>query len=201
LPVQPDSVSDDDRTSIIDAAYDCLSEPHSGPIPVAAILQRAGVSTRAFYRHFESKDALFLAMLREETDALAGRLDQICAEVSGGPVDALKTWIVGMFGLIHDDQTRMHFTVIDSDEVRAAKGYRETREKAHADRERSLVEILRRGRADGSFPLTDPEQDAIAISAVTSRVMLTQSYEHPEVMQKAQEQIFDFAMRALGARR
>ncbi len=69
----------------------------------------------------------------------------------------------------------MHLTVIDSDEVRVAKGYRETRERAHADRERSLVEILRRGRADGSFPLADPEPDAVAISAVVSRVMANQS--------------------------
>ena len=70
--VQPETAADgDDRGSIIEAAYTCLAEPHSGAIPVAAILQRAGVSTRAFYRHFESKDELFLAMLREETDALA----------------------------------------------------------------------------------------------------------------------------------
>src|SRR5262245_49706247 len=164
--VQPESATEDDRGCIIDAAYSCLSQPHSGAIPVAAILQRAGVSTRAFYRHFESKDALFLAMLRAETDALTGRLDRICADVVGGPADQLMAWIVGMFGLIHDDQTRMHFTVIDSDEVRAAKGYRETREQAHADRERSLVEIIRRGRADGSFPLAeDPEGDAFAINA------------------------------------
>ncbi len=148
--MQPETAADgDDRGSIIEAAYTCLSEPHSGAIPVAAILQRAGVSTRAFYRHFESKDELFLAMLREETDALAERLDRICADVPGGPADQLKAWISDMFGLIHDDRTRMHFTVIDSDEVRAAKGYRETREQAHADRERSLVAILRRGRDDG----------------------------------------------------
>ena len=81
--MQPETVVDsDDRECIIEAAYMCLSEPHSGPIPVAAILQRARVSTRAFYRHFESKDELFLAMLRAETDALAARLDRICAEVS-----------------------------------------------------------------------------------------------------------------------
>ena len=64
--VQPDPPTPDDRHGIIDAAYDCLSEPHSGPIPVAAILERAGLSTRAFYRHFASKDELFLAMLRQE---------------------------------------------------------------------------------------------------------------------------------------
>ncbi len=175
--VQPETAEGDDRNCIIDAAYTCLSEPHSGAISVAAILQRAGVSTRAFYRHFESKDELFLAMLRQETDLLAERLDRICAEVPGGPVDQVRAWISGMFGLIHDDQTRMHFSVIDSDEVRAAKGYRETREQAHADRERSLVGILRRGREDGTFPLTNPEQDAIAISALVSRMMLTQHYE------------------------
>jgi AcrR family transcriptional regulator len=188
----------DDRGSIIEAAYSCLSEPHSGAIPVAAILQRAGVSTRAFYRHFESKDELFLAMLREETDALAARLDRILADAAG-PVEQLGAWIAGMFGLIHDDQTRMHFTVIDSDEVRAAKGYRATREKAHADRERSLVKILRDGRKGGTFPLTLPEEDAIAISAVVSRVMLSQHYEDGDGMTRAQNRILDFALRAVGA--
>jgi hypothetical protein len=101
--------------------------------------------------------------------------------------------------LIHDDRTRMHFTVIDSDEVRAAKGYRETREKAHADRERSLVEILRRGREDGTFPLADPEDDAIAISALISRVLLSQHYQDGDGVQRAQDRVLDFALCALGA--
>ncbi len=200
--MQPESASDaDDRGCIIEAAYSCLSQSHSGAIPVAAILERAGVSTRAFYRHFESKDELFLAMLREETDALSERLDRICTDVGGGPVDQLRAWIAGMFVVIFDDQTRMHFTVIDSVEVRAAKGYREAREQSHADRERSLVKILRRGRDDGTFPLTDPEQDAVAISAVVSRVMVSQHYDDEEGVQRAQQCVLDFALRALGATR
>jgi AcrR family transcriptional regulator len=166
--VQPDTASDDDRGCIIDAAYSCLSEPHSGPIPVAAILQRAGVSTRAFYRHFESKDELFLALLRQESGALA-------------------------------EELRMHLTVIDSDEVRAAKGYRETRERAHADRERSLIEILRRGRDDGSFPLADPEHDAVAISAVISREMVNQSPGDEQRLRQSLDWVLEFALRALGA--
>jgi AcrR family transcriptional regulator len=199
--VQPDTADASDRGCIIDATYTCLSEPHSGPIPVAAILQRAKVSSRSFYRHFGSKDELFLQMLREETTALAARLDRICDSAQGGPVEQLRAWIAGMFGLIHDDQTRLHFTVIDSDEVRAAKGYRETREQAHTDRERSLAEILRRGRRDGIFPLADPERDAFAINAVMSRVMVSQSYDDHDGLEQAQAQILDFALRALGARR
>ena len=196
--MQPDTASDDDRGCIIDAAYSCLSEPHSGPIPVAAILQRAGVSSRAFYRHFESKDELFLAMLRQEGSALADRLDRI-VEKPDAPVDQLKEWIHQMFGWMHDAELRMHLTVIDSDEVRAAKGYRETRERAHADRERSLVEILRRGRTDGTFPLADPEHDAIAISAVIGREMANQSLDDEQRLRRSLDWMLEFALRALGA--
>ena len=197
--MQPESASEDDRGCIIDAAYSCLSQPHSGPIPVAAILQRAGVSTRAFYRHFGSKDELFLALLRQESDALADRLDRIVEESPGDPADQLKAWIGGMFGLLYDEELRMHLTVIDSDEVRAAKGYRETRERAHADRERSLVEIIRRGLADGSFPLADPEHDAVAISAVISREMVNQSPGDEKRLQQSLDWVLEFALRALGA--
>jgi AcrR family transcriptional regulator len=197
--VQPETPTGDDRGCIIEAAYGCLSEPHSGPIPIAAILHRAGVSTRAFYRHFESKDELFLAMLRQESDSLAKRLDEIVEQAPGSPIDQLKAWIAQMFGWVHDVQTRIHLTVIDSDEVRAAKGYRELRERLHVDRERSLVEILRRGRDDGSFPLANPERDAVAISAVVSRVMTGMSPDDVRQLDRSLARVLDFALRALGA--
>jgi AcrR family transcriptional regulator len=197
--VPPDTASDDDRGCIIEAAYNCLSEPHSGAIPVAKILQRAGVSTRAFYRHFESKDELFLAMLRQESDALARRLDHIADEAPGAPVDQLKAWIEEMFGLTRDPRSLMHLVVLDSDEVRAAKGYREARERTHAHRERSLVEILRRGRRDGSFPLADPDHDAMAISALVSREMSVRGSADGCELRRARGRVLYFALRALGA--
>ena len=107
----------------------------------------------------------------------------------------------GMFALITDAQLRTNFTVIDTDEVRAAKGYRETREKAHADRERSLVAILRRGRDDGTFPLAVPEHDAVFINAIVSRVMVNQSFRDLERVNQSKACVLDFALRALGAAR
>jgi AcrR family transcriptional regulator len=191
----------DNRQGIIEAAYGCLSEPHSGPIPVAAILERAGLSTRAFYRHFESKDELFLAMLRDEADALAGRLDRLADEFPGDPVNQLTAWVEMMFELAHEPRLRVHLTVIDSDEVRAAKGYRETRERLHAERERSLERILQRGRENGSFALTDPPRDAVAISAVVSRELTISAPGSAQDLQRAQARVIDFALRALGAKR
>ncbi|HKV18187.1 MAG TPA: TetR/AcrR family transcriptional regulator [Mycobacterium sp.] len=199
--MQPDSPNLDDRQGIIDAAYDCLSQPHSGPIPVAAILDRAGLSTRAFYRHFASKDELFLAMLRQEADELAIRLDRIADELPGDSVERLKAWIEMMFVLAHDAELRMHLTVIDSDEVRAAKGYREMRERLHADRERSLERVLQRGLDDGSFPLAQPHSDAVAIGAIVSRELTISSPGGDEDLQHARARVLDFALRALGADR
>ena len=199
--VQPDSPNVDDRQGIIDAAYGCLYEPHSGPVPVAAILERARLSTRAFYRHFSSKDELFLAMLRQEADALAERLNRITGESSGGPGEQLAAWVEMMFDLAYDPQLRMHLTVIDSDEVRAAKGYRETRELLHAERERSLERVLQGGRDDGSFPLADPKWDAVAISAVVSRELTIAAPGDAEELQRARARVLDFALRALGADR
>jgi hypothetical protein len=95
----------------------------------------------------------------------------------------------------------MHLTVIDSDEVRAAKGYRETRERLHAARERSLARVLARGRDDGSFPLTDPARDAVAISAVVSRELTISAPGDAAELQRARARVLDFALRALGARR
>ena len=197
--MQPDSTNLDDRQGIIDAAYGCLSEPHSGPIPVAAILERVGLSTRAFYRHFASKDELFLAMLEQEATALAGRLDRIADEVPGDPVKQLTAWVEMMFVLAHDPQLRMHLTVIDSDEVRAAKGYREMRERLHADRERSLVRVLECGRDDGSFPLAKPQPDAVAINAIVSRELTISGPGSNGDLQQARARVLDFALRALGA--
>jgi AcrR family transcriptional regulator len=199
--VQPDTPVVADRDSILDAAYGCLSEPHTGPIPVAAVLDRAGLSTRAFYRHFESKDELFLAMLRRESDALAERLDRVVKECPGDPARQLTAWIEQVFALADDPQLRLHVTVLDSDEVRAARGYREARERSHADRERSLVEILQRGLDDGSFPLADPQRDAAAISAVVSRKMTTPHRGDPAELREARDSVVDFSLRALGAKR
>ncbi len=197
--VSLDSQSLDDRQGIIDAAYGCLYEPHTGPIPVAAILGRAGLSTRAFYRHFSSKDELFLAMLRQEGEALASRLDRIVDEVSGGPVEQLTAWIETMYVLARDPDLRMHLTVIDSDEVRAATGYREARERLHADRERSLERVLRNGRDDGSFPLAQPPRDAVFISAIVSRELTISAPGNAEDLQRGRARVLDFALRALGA--
>ena len=157
------------------------------------------MSTRAFYRHFESKDELFLAMLRQDCDAVARRLRRVADETTGGATAQLTAWVDYFLGLAYDPRRRPHVTVLDSDEVRVAKGYREASEGLRADRERILANILRRGRSDGSFPLAEPDRDAAAIHALVDRAFAGPLLGVGPDRQKLAGYVVDFALRALGA--
>lgn len=188
-----------ERDSIVEATFSCLAEPHEAPIPVAAILARAGVSSRAFYRHFQSKDDLFLAMLHEVTERLAVSLDEIAAAGTPDPTGRLRAWLDQMFTLATDTGLHTYLDVLDCDEMRSAKGYREARELSRARREASLIAILAAGRGDGSFPLADPESDAIAIAALVSRELTSVRIFDPAQIPLSRARVEGFALRALGA--
>jgi AcrR family transcriptional regulator len=194
-------VAADERADIIDAAYACLSSPHPGPVSVAAILEAAGLSTRAFYRHFASKDELFLAMLKRDSDAVARRLGRLAVETPGGPVAQLTAWVDYLLGLAYHPRRRAHAVVLGSDEVQVAKGYREASAELRADRERILADVLRRGRDDGTFPLAEPERDAAAIHAIVDRAFAAPLLGVGLDRERLVGYVVDFALRALGATR
>ncbi|MFZ0833246.1 MAG: TetR/AcrR family transcriptional regulator [Mycobacterium sp.] len=191
----------DERADIIDAAYACLSSPHQGPVSVAAILEAAGLSTRAFYRHFASKDDLFLAMLKRDSEAVLRRLRRVAqgAQDNGGPQAQLRAWINCLLGLAYHPRMRAHVVVLDSDEVRVAKGYRDASAELRAERERILADILRRGHEDGSFPFAEPDRDAAAIHAVVDRAFAAPLSGLGPDRELLVDYVLDFALRALGA--
>lgn len=182
----------------MEATFDCLSEPHEGPVHVSAILARAEVSSRAFYRHFQSKDDLFLAMLEQVTERLAVLLDEIAGAASPDPVGKLRAWLDQMFTLASDTDLHRYLAVVDCDEMRSAKGYREARELSRSRREGSLATILRTGRAEGAFPLAEPESDAIAIAALVSRELTSARIFDPAQIPVSRARVEGFTLRALG---
>ncbi|WP_236734768.1 TetR/AcrR family transcriptional regulator [Mycolicibacterium peregrinum] len=198
--IEPDDAARDaaERRAIIRAAFTCLAEPHTGAVPIASVLARAGLSTRAFYRHFESKDALFLAMQQSAGRALGRRLDEIADDTDGAPAEQLEQWIRVSFDVIHDARLRGQALVLDLEEVRSAKGYLAGQEQWRIDRERSLAALLRRGLDDASFPLTRPERDAAAIRAVVSHELSRLGADGD--WEGACAAAVDFALRAVGAR-
>ncbi len=128
---------------------------------VQDILDHAGLSTRAFYRQFQSKDDLLLAMFRTasgpDVDQVARRVDEAPTEV-----DAVKVWIDEMLAIAYD-RKRIQRLVMFNAVARQAVGYEEEEASLRDRLVSPLLQAIRRGSADGSFPATDPFPDAYSI--------------------------------------
>lgn len=82
--------ADDQLGRLIRAAQDLLNADQDLTVP--ALVARAGMSTKTFYRHFESRDDLLFALLEEELTTGARFLEHA---VAGGEdaVDRLRIFI------------------------------------------------------------------------------------------------------------
>jgi TetR/AcrR family transcriptional regulator len=82
--------ADDQLGRLIKAAQDLLDSDEDMTVP--AVVARAGMSTKTFYRHFESRDDLMFALLEEELTAGARVLENAIGERQD-PVERLRAFI------------------------------------------------------------------------------------------------------------
>jgi AcrR family transcriptional regulator len=69
---------------------------------VDSVLRVAGLSTRCFYRHFETKDHLLLRMLQEDMARATRRLERVCSDPD--PADRVRAWIDGVMDMAYVDR-------------------------------------------------------------------------------------------------
>jgi len=196
----PPSVSQaSERAKIMEASYRILAASEGGTLSLAEVLSAAELSTRAFYRHFDSKDGLLLAMFRRDADRVLAELQSVAAAAPTA-AQALSGWIAGMLRLTADPRRRQRALVLDSPEVTRAKGYRAERARYETAENAALAQILHRGRADGSFPLARPASDAAFVRAALHFAVNEQLSQSSAVgADEAAQAVLDFALRALGA--
>lgn len=195
----PSKAPASERDRILDAAYRRLRETEGATVAVADILTAAGLGTRAFYRHFGSKDDLLLAMFRRDSERVLAELSAL-ATASTSPADALRRYASGMMRLVSEPGRMRRVLVMTSDEARRARGYRAELRRSQAAQEDLIAGILARGQEDGSFPLVrDAGADARSI-----RAALGQAFdEHVSgtarvTAEQAAQEVADFALRAVG---
>src|SRR5438874_12201820 len=81
-----------EKEAIMRAAYDLIQRNGSKETSVHDVLRETGFSTRAFYRHFRSKDELVVEMYRVDSDRVTAAL--AAAVASGAPaLDALAAGV------------------------------------------------------------------------------------------------------------
>jgi AcrR family transcriptional regulator len=190
--------SEDELRILLNAALVVMERNGYADAAVADILREADLSTRSFYRHFESKDQLLCALFRREADAAAARLrDKV--DAAGTPREALDAWIDEILSFGHHRVKAARVSVLGSPGAMKADGYGEEMRYASRILTAPLEELLRRGAADGSLPLADPPADAPLIqSVVWAAAGLNPARDKPSSRAEAARQVRSFCERALG---
>jgi AcrR family transcriptional regulator len=187
----------DVRRAIVAAASETLRQRGVRGLSIATVLSRAQLSTRAFYRHFESKDqlvaAVFLEMARIEMLRLRVKMAK-----AAGPVEAVAGWIDGRLDLAFDEDIRSDLRRLSLEAQSQMFASPQLIQPAYATMLEPLIEQLQQGVVQGVFHNIDPVTDAQAIQAVvwagTERQWATGDCAQAEVRERAVR----FCLRGLG---
>jgi AcrR family transcriptional regulator len=183
----------------VEAGLEVLRRTGAQRLTVVEVLAEAQRSTRAFYRHFESKDELLLAIYEHDARASVGEL---LAEVTAAPsaLDALTAWVDATLRLAFDSRRARRTRVLAAEAKRLQGEHPEEFGAIASAQLAPLVEALERGRADGTFPQAVPARDAATVHAIVWALVEQQLYGTGEMtIDEARLQALRFCLPALGA--
>jgi len=185
------------RREILSGASKTLREQGVRGVNIAAILERTGLGTRAFYRHFASKDelvaAVFLEMARVEERRLRRRMASATTEI-----DAVAAWIDGRLDLAFDANIRSDLRRVSLEAQSQMFASPNLVQPAYAELLKPLSEVLQRGLQHGVFHDIDPVTDAQVVHAVVwagiERQWRTADCDRDDIRRRA----LRFCLRGLG---
>jgi len=185
------------RRAILAAAAKSVREQGVRGLSIASVLERAGLSTRAFYRHFESKDQLVAAVFVEMAGIEMRRLRRkMAAEAT--PVEAVAAWIDGRLDLAFDENIKSDLRRLSLEAQSQMFASPELIQPAYAMMLEPLVEQLQRGLEQGVFRDIDPVIEAQAIQGVvwasTERQWASGDCERADVRERS----LRFCLRGIG---
>jgi AcrR family transcriptional regulator len=187
-----------ERIELVSAASKIVREQGARGLTVAEVLGRARLGTRAFYRHFASKDHLvqvvFLEMARVEMLRLRRKMTS-----ASGPIEAVALWIDGRLDLAFDETVRSDLRTLSLEAQSQMFAAPEVVSPAYRMMLTPLVEQLEIGKQQGIFPDIDPATDAElvhgAVWACVERQWATGGCDRVKVQELAQR----FCLTGLGA--
>jgi AcrR family transcriptional regulator len=156
------SRSEREVEGLVAAALRVLRRKGFAGSTVADVLAEAGLGTRAFYRHFRSKDELFLAVFERDSQAASRRMQERLDALSG-PRERLVGWIDELLSLGYERPRarRTNLLMHEAGDLRSAHAAEFLAiQQAVCE---PLARILEEGRAAGVFPAARPALDARSI--------------------------------------
>lgn len=145
-------------SQFVAAARALATETGSAGFTVQQVVTRSGQSLKSFYRHFESKDDLILALLEEDIAVGAMFLRELI-DAHDDPVERIRTWLTGLFELMAAGE-HGYVTVLVREHQRLADARRADLDLAVAPFIDLLTAELKQAVDAGVVRPGDPDLDA-----------------------------------------
>lgn len=184
------------RALMLAAAAEVVRNEGVQALSIAGVLGVTQLGTRAFYRHFESKDQLVAAVFLKMARAEVVRLEQRMADFD--PVRAVAAWIDGRLDLAFNQQIRSDLRQMSLEAQNQMVAAPELVAPAYREILRPLVKHLTRGKELGIFAEIDPDGEALSIHGV----VWTSIERHWGIVQRdpaeIRRRVQSFCLRGLG---
>jgi AcrR family transcriptional regulator len=160
----------DELEELLTAAEAVLARGGYEGLRVDDVLEEAGLSTRAFYRHFRGKSELFLAMFDREAVLAGERLGSKVAD-AGSPEEQVEEWVAATLALAYDARLARRTRVFLVERQVIASEFPDEVARCIRLQLAPLESAIAAGRSSGAFPVAEPERDALAIHHLCSGLM------------------------------
>lgn len=182
----------DERRGLVEAGLAVLRRRGSDGLTVADVLTHAGLSTRAFYRHFDSKDALVLAIYAHDSARAREHLQRRLS-TAGSPRAALDVWIDETLALGFDPARARRTRPLAREGNRLQAQFPKEFAAIVASVLDPLVAVLR------SFPVADAERDARSLHAIAWALVEEKLQGSKLTLPQARAHVLRFGLPAIGA--
>jgi AcrR family transcriptional regulator len=184
----------DERRALIDAGIAVLRRQGSEGCTVADVLDEATLSTRAFYRHFGSKDELVLAIYEHDARATQTRLRERM-DAASSPRAALEVWIDETLALGFDSRRARRTRPLAKEGLRLQAEFPAQFAAIVDGVINPLAEVL------CAFPAAHPERDARSIHAVAWSLVAERLAGGAITRDEARAHVLRFCLPVIGAAR
>lgn len=155
---------------LLAAAEAVLSRQGYAGMRVDDVLDEAGLSTRAFYRHFRGKSELFLALFQHEAARAGDRLRKK-VDAARSPVRQVEAWVAATLALAYDVRLARHTRVFLVERQVIAAEFPDEVIRCVRDQLEPLEDAITEGVVTGEFAGAQPKRDALAIHHLCAGLM------------------------------
>jgi len=194
---------------IVDAAYELLEDEGLEGLTIRAVLNKTGLSRRAFYERFEGKDDLVLAVFEQTIRAAANRFSAQAAALAD-PLERLKLLVsfivLGKSMLVEGaEHSGRRGAALSREHLRLAESRPNDLQVALAPLIDVITELLADGMAAGVIRRADPRRLATLVynlvSTTAHTALLAEEADQPGRVPQTQlaAEVWEFCRRAIVA--